>query len=325
MSGLATRALRLLLPALTAPRHRVATHVEQAVVRLALALFGAVAIALGCGIPAAEAPARCPSLAVVLSYVPVAAVFLTWSWAIARRGDAGVESSLRLRLGVALVADVFVVGSFTALTGHYAPLALPLFVVIIAGYGWRYGGGWALAASVLCLFAFTATRPLNPLFEAGSIVTLGYYLCFLATPIYVMQVLLEPVRPPLPMLAGTPGIGMSTMAPAASSTSAPLVDEAMCRELREACADARQWRRLVRGFEEEARALFAEAGMAHDLRDARRRAVALHRLRGAAAAIAATRLEQALGALEAKPGAAARWRRAHEVFEATIAALAARA
>ncbi|MGE3772902.1 MAG: hypothetical protein AB7I32_08235 [Gammaproteobacteria bacterium] len=316
----------VLLPALTAPRRRIATHVQQAVVRLAVALLGVVAIALTLDLPAAQAFAECPSLAVVVAYVPIAVVFLAWSRAIARRGDAAPDSSLRLRLGVALVADVFVVGSFTALAGHYAPLALPLFIVIIVGYGWRYGGGWALAASVLGLFAFTATRPLNPLFEAGSVATLGYYLCFLATPIYVMQVLLAPVRAPRRTgAAAVSDMAAIAHAPAASTADPPLVDEAMYRELRETCGDGRQWQTLLRGFEEEARALFAEADTAHGARDERGRAMALHRLRGAAAAIAAARLEHAIGELEAEPAAAARWRAARDALETTIAALSARA
>lgn len=316
-----------LLPALTAPRHRVATHVEQAVVRLAITVFAAASFALILDLPVGTAVVECPSLAVVIAYVPIAGIFLAWSRALARRDGHGLDSSLRLRLGVALVADVFVVTSFTALAGHHAPLALPLFIVIIVGYGWRYGGGWALAASLLGLFAFTATRPLNPLFVTGSVAALGYYLCLLATPIYVMQVLLAPGHRPLhPVVAMAPGIAAMTVVEGGGTPGAesPLVDDALCRELREACADPAQWRSLVRGFEDEVRALLAEAGLAHDARDAGRRDQALHRLRGAAAAIAAPRLEWSIGEVEAEPGAPARWRRVGEAFEATLSALAER-
>jgi len=315
-----------LLPALTAPGRRVATHVEQAAVRLAIAVFAVAAMTLILDLPLRQAIVDCPSLAVVIAYVPIAAVFLAWSRALARRRDEGLDSSLRLRLYIGLVADVFVVGSFTALAGHYAPLALPLFIVIIVGYGWRFGGGWALAASLLGLFAFTVAKPLNPLFVAGSIATLGYYLCFLATPIYLMQVLLAPpARPPLrSVLAAAPGMATMAAAPGNAMADAPLLDDAMLRELREACPDPAQWRRLVRGFEEEARALLAEAGTAQDARDAQRRDQALHRLRGAAAAIAAMRLERTIGEIEAAPGTPGRWRQAGEVFEATLSALGGR-
>ncbi len=108
------------------------------------------------------------------------------------------------------------------------------------------------------------------------------------------------------------------------ATSSPLVDETLCEELRGACADARLWRALVGRFEAEARALLVEAGATRDARDPERSALALHRLRGAAASIAAPRLEHAIAELERDPAQGPRWQRAREVLDATVAALAAR-
>ena len=108
------------------------------------------------------------------------------------------------------------------------------------------------------------------------------------------------------------------------STSSPLVDETLREELRGACADAQLWRVLVRRFEVEARSLLVDAGATHAACDFERSALALHRLRGAAASIAAVRLEHAIAELELDPTQAPRWRRAHEVLDATVAALAER-
>ena len=308
-----------------APAARIATHPQQAVIRILIAALVAGAILIHLDLPLQHALGECPSLGLVIAYVPAAGLLLVWSLAISR-GYVSADS-LRLRIGIALVTDVFVAAGFTAFGGQYAPISLPVFLAIIVGYGWRFGSHYALAASALCTLAFAWARTHNPLFELGSVATLGYYLCFFATPIYILQVILSPVREPVRSMTQRPHVlsmlGNGQGTPGIMSAAVPLVDDGLVSELRESCAEPDAWRALVEHFEHEARMLLVAAGTAHDVDDVQARQHALHRLRGAAASIAASRLEQIAGALERSPGRTTDWRLAREALDATLEVLRA--
>lgn len=314
------------LPFLSALPARSCSHVEQAMIRLLMLLGGMAAILFHVGQPLSVALAECECLMIVAGYLPGALLLLAWSHAL--KYKSAPDLSLHLRLSIALCADAFVVAAFTALSGHYAPYSLPVFMAIIVGYGWRFGPAYALAASAVCMLAFGLSSPLNPLFEPGSVATLGYYLCFIATPVYVLQVLHVPVHAPMRRLEPAFTAGAVSMqlpadaGPGALGARAPLIDDDMLAELREGCGgDATLWRKLVGQFEREAQHLLVEAGTAHDAGDPARCAFALHRLRGAAAAMAAPRLEQLAGAIESTPDAASLWREARETLDATVVLL----
>lgn len=298
------------------------SHVEQAVIRLLLAVFAACAILYELGLPPVAALERCECLASVLAYIPGSLLLLAWSLVL--RNAAATSPGLHLRLGVALVADVCVVAHFTATSGHYAPLSLPVFLWIIIGYGNRFGGLYALAASGLCMLAFALAAPQNPLFELGSLASVGYYLCFLVTPLYVCQVLGTPVpaaeRPWA--LASVPiGPVAAPLPHTSTGRTTPLVDAAQLQELRGMFADVAGWQQLVRQFEADAHALLQEASLAVARGDDEHIAVALHRLRGAAAQMAAPRLEGQIAGLEADPSQPARWDEARSTLDATVALL----
>lgn len=110
---------------------------------------------------------------------------------------------------------------------------------------------------------------------------------------------------------------------ARAAAEIPLIDRPLYRELRETCGDRRQWCRVLDTFTAEARALYAAASAAHEAGDTPRRCTTLHRLRGAAATLAAPRLTQTIATLETEPEEPARWRDARDALEATLAALAA--
>jgi HPt (histidine-containing phosphotransfer) domain-containing protein len=287
-------------------RSRMDTHVEQAVIRLLLtgAVIGALLLHLD--LPLSHALAACECLPLLFGYVPAGGLLLAWSLAL-KRGCARTRS-LPLRLGVALVTDVFVAAGFTALGGQYAPISLPVFLAIIVGYGWRFGAGYGFAASVLGLVAFSVARMMNPLFEPGAAVTVGYYICFIAVPLYLLQVQRAPVHAPAMVDAPLPTPGNA--APADTGTTPQrdddehLLHEALVDELRATCVDDLMWQVLVSQFEQEVESLLGQLMLAVVNRDEPACRSALHRLRGAAGTIGAVQLEEAFSALERQAPAA---------------------
>lgn len=287
---------------------RMDTHVDQAVIRLLVtgAVIGALLLHLG--MPLQRALAACECLPLLLGYIPAGVLLLAWSLALTRGCER--TRSLHLRLGVALITDVFVAAGFTALGAHYAPLSLPVFLAIIVGYGWRFGAGYGFAACVLGLAAFSAARQMNPLFELGSAATVGYYICFIAVPLYLLQAQQAPVHAPRP--ADTPRALTGDAAATTTGSAAPEADEraderadeqwllvdALVDELRATCVDDLMWQVLVSQFEQEVDALLGQLMLAVVDQDAAACRSTLHRLRGAAAAVGAARLEEALAALE---------------------------
>lgn len=302
--------------------HRSPTHEAQAVIRLLLAVCCALAIPLELELPFDRALATCASLPLILAYVPAAVLYLAWSLALG--GNACPPRRLHLRLGVALVTDVFIVAGFTATSEHYAPLSLPIFIWIIAGYGWSFGAVYAVAASGLCMLAFALCAPLNPLFELGSVASVGAYLCFLATPLYVLQVLGAPRHmPPQTLAAAGPGWPVAcavspTWGAGEPEKTSPLLDDALLAELKSGCGDTGSWQALVREFETEALGLLASAAEAAERDDHARLAFDLHRLKGAAAAMAAARLASLVARLEADPAPRSCWREARTTLVATV-------
>ena len=292
--------MEMAIPRAALRASRIDTHVQQAVIRLLLTAVIIAALLLHLDLPLSRAVDECRCLPVLFGYVPAGILLLGWSLAL-RRGCERTPS-LHLRLGVALVSDIFVAAAFTALGGHYAPLSLPVFLALIIGYGWRFGAHYAFAASALGLAAFSAARELNPLFQLSPVATLGYYVCFIAVPMYLMQARQLPVIAPAALpsdvsrTVSTDNIRDEEPPPAEDDRA--LLDWSLVDELRATCLDDLMWQMLVGQFEQEAERLFAELELAIADQDMQAVAAALHRVRGAAASIGARQLDESLAELE---------------------------
>ncbi len=276
---------------------RADSHVQQAVIRLLLTGSVIAALLLHLGLPLSRAVEACRCLPLLLSYVPAGLLLLGWSMALKRGCER--TPSLHLRLSVALLTDLFVTAAFTAFGGHYAPLSLPVFLAIIVGYGWRFGARYAIAASALGLAAFSGAQALNPLFQMSPGAALGYYVCFVAVPMYLLQAWQQPVLAPAALAhAVASPVGVDDDDRHSGDDEHALLDFSLVDELRATCVDALMWQLLIGQFEQEAEQLYSHIAQALAAEDGQACRTAVHQLRGTAASMGARRLDARLTGLE---------------------------
>jgi two-component system sensor histidine kinase RpfC len=121
-------------------------------------------------------------------YLIFSIVLCAWTYLFVARGN---PSLLRIRATrcLGILADTGALAAYTAFSGAYCVVLLPLCVTSIIGYGYRFGLQYLFSTLVLHFVFLTVAISYNSYFETNVSLLYAYYLSILLIPLYSASLL----------------------------------------------------------------------------------------------------------------------------------------
>ncbi|MBI5619228.1 MAG: response regulator [Gammaproteobacteria bacterium] len=167
--------------------HVGASDLAQAGVRVAIVSTVAVWSYVNAGRPPLAAFSDFEYLVLPLAYLACALGLLGWSLVLERRGTTGTP--LHVRRACGLVGDVAALSAYTAAGGHHALIVFPVYLMVIIGYGYRFGLAYLYFAILASCAGFGLAYPRNPAFEDQPVLVIAYCLSLVCVPGYAALLL----------------------------------------------------------------------------------------------------------------------------------------
>jgi len=96
---------------------------------------------------------------------------------------------IHLKRTISLFADLVSCGIFLVMAGSYGPSIYPVYIIIVVGYGLRYGIWYLLVAMAVALISFSVSASHNPVFNQFKSLMIGFYLGLILIPGYAAVLL----------------------------------------------------------------------------------------------------------------------------------------
>jgi two-component system, sensor histidine kinase RpfC len=181
ISNLAHKCANLISSLVSRLKDREDSEHEQAIVRISIFLFIIIYVLV-------SPPVNQESTYVHLFLIFTTAFCLLFSLGILFSIIINPDKSV-LRRVISLFADIGMITFYFFITGEYAAPWWPVYLWIILGYGFRYGGNYLYLASAFAFACFGAILLTNEYWLTHPAMGIGLLISLIALPAYVSTLL----------------------------------------------------------------------------------------------------------------------------------------